>query len=157
MTVSNDGMAHVPIPPDGVMSLVAGYTRQIDGKRGSVYSSVRVDMPIISPHEFIRIVYELRQKVRNGEVTSPFETPDKPATEVAENAFGIGIIGEMSRDDLLAEIRAHQTEAMSLMDVNMLKKFVIHLRMTKYQRRLHEEAKFDIPPGMLGMFGLDDD
>lgn len=85
-------------------------------------------------------------------------TSDTSAAEVYGDTAGAAIIAEMSREELLAEIFYHQREALSDADMNRLKHYVVHLRTSRYNMKLHEEAKFELPPGgLFGLFGEDND
>lgn len=92
------------------------------------------------------MLVELEQRTRPVDPTTV--DTSEPLT-----AHGVKVIGDMSRDELLAEIRVHQEAAVSSMDDNELKHHVIRMRAQEYLGRLHNEARFDPPPFGFPGFG----
>lgn len=72
-----------------------------------------------------------------------------PLRTVAGN--GIGLIGEMSRQDLIEEIILAQRGNLATCTADQLKHFVVQLRMHNYHKRLMTEAGIDDEPR--GLFG----
>lgn len=58
--------------------------------------------------------------------------------------IGFKVIGEMSRDDLIEELLAHQRESAIKQTTDDLKKLIISMRMHDVHRRLITEARLGI-------------
>lgn len=105
---------------------------------------------------FIGMDPQLRREMLNELIDEAMPFGEGVSTEdKAEplTAHGVKVIGDMSRDELLAEIRVHQEAAVSSMDDNELKHHVIRMRAQQYLGRLHNEARFDPPPFGFPGFG----
>lgn len=70
---------------------------------------------------------------------------------------GFQIIGEMTKEELLEEIIAHQRMHLDGMNIDNLRRSVIQIRLEEYQARLFAEAGVSRPQGILGFLNSGDD
>lgn len=63
---------------------------------------------------------------------------------------GIELTGDMTKEQLVAEIQAHNREMLMGTPLAELKALVIDSRMNKYRSRLEKEAKVEVHRSMFG-------
>jgi hypothetical protein len=78
------------------------------------------------------------------------EKLDEPENEVIT---GMGLIGQMSRDELIRELIHYQLEQLNELNQNKLKLLVVQMRSHRYQHRLVEEAQLEEQGPMGFLFG----
>jgi hypothetical protein len=59
------------------------------------------------------------------------------------NTFGLNLIGDMTREQLIGEIADIQRGQLDKMTMNQLKSILVDFRASSYRIRLMDEAKFD--------------
>lgn len=95
------------------------------------------------------VAWALADALESVLITSP-ETP-KPERH---SLLGFQVIDEMSNEDIVDEVLAHQRKEWLKASRNQLKKLVVAARMNDYQQRLMAEAKFEPDYGNGGLWGL---
>jgi hypothetical protein len=68
-------------------------------------------------------------------------------------SMGFKLIKEMTKEELIEELLAGQKEVMEAMEVDNLKRYVIHHRQTQVTKRLIEEADLEEAPWPTGLIG----
>lgn len=150
MTYPNGVRVSVPVPDnENVLILISN--RLPSGKLSTEYTTMSIVGFRSNDAARMDALRELAHKIENS-IQEDQTGGGMSPTEVSDRALGMDIISEMSDQELIEEIIGHQRAALSDFDRNKLKHHVVHLRLSLYHRRLHEEAKMD-PPTFLGFLG----
>jgi len=72
-------------------------------------------------------------------------------------SMGFKVIREMTKEEMIEELLAGQKEMMVTMELDSLKRYIIHYRQSQVTKRLVEEADLQDTPWPSGLLGMGDD
>jgi len=71
-------------------------------------------------------------------------------------SMGFKVIREMTKEEMIEELLAGQREIMVMMEMDNLKRYIIHYRQSQVTKRLIEEADLQEAPWPSGLLGMED-